>query len=327
METKQAFSNICERIWKQILSEEELEPEIEASMRRVVAQLVMIAWNTCITAESVSEAKNHVVAFAKKIYGECDNAATPLLNAVSIKWHDYKDDNTFIANTAVEIIDGQPRAIAYLKGELPEVNEATSAFRDFMELPEIQERLKHVPPGKLNEEIERIIGEYNASIPPVPPRRNTGYPFPPEPRRHSRKFSREKKHFAKLCGIIWNTVLEKMEFDAEQETDVRELVMQLVASAWNAYAVTGNIVDALELVRKYNQDLNDEEVVFLKILEESVKKRVILFTDDLLFPIVDTAIEVVDGKPMAIAYFEGEKRGTPPDSGKKGKGNKRKRKC
>ena len=90
METKQAFSNICERIWKQILSEEELEPEIAAFMRRVVAQLVMIAWNMCITVESISEAKDHVVAFAQKIYGECDNAATPLLNAVSIKWHDYK---------------------------------------------------------------------------------------------------------------------------------------------------------------------------------------------------------------------------------------------
>ena len=150
METKQAFANICERIWKQILSEDELEPEIEASMRRVVAQLVMVAWNTCITSESLSDAKDKVVAFAKKVYPENENAANPLLNAVSIKWHDFFDDKTLIASTAVEIIDGQPKAIAYLKGELPAANEATSAFRSFMESPEVQERLKHVSPEILD---------------------------------------------------------------------------------------------------------------------------------------------------------------------------------
>ena len=165
--TKQAFANICERIWKQILSEEALEPEIEASMRRVVAQLVMVAWNTCITSESLSEAKDKVVAFAKKVYPENENAANPLLNAVSIKWHDFFDDKTLIASTAVEIIDGQPKAIAYLKGELPAANEATSAFRRFMESPEVQERLKNVPPEKLNEAIGELVNEYNASLPPV----------------------------------------------------------------------------------------------------------------------------------------------------------------
>ena len=165
--TKQAFANICERIWKQILSEEALEPEIEASMRRVVAQLVMVAWNTCITSKSLSEAKDKVVTFAKQVYPENDNAANPLLNAVSIKWHDFFDDKTLIASTAVEIIDGQPKAIAYLKGELPAANEATSAFRRFMESPEVQERLKNVPPEKLNEAIGELVNEYNASLPPV----------------------------------------------------------------------------------------------------------------------------------------------------------------
>ena len=178
METKQAFSNICERIWRQILSEEALEPEIEASMRRVVAQLVMIAWNTCNTSESISEAKEKVVAFAKQVYPENDNAANPLLNAVLIKWHDFFEDKTLIASTAVEIVDGKPKAIAYLKGELPAANEATSAFRSFMESPEVQERLKHVPPEKLNEEIEKIIGEYNASLSPVPPQKRHRLSFP-----------------------------------------------------------------------------------------------------------------------------------------------------
>ena len=162
METKQAFANICERIWKQILSEETLEPEIAASMRRVVAQLVMVAWNTCIMSETLSEAKEKAVTFAKQIYPENDKAANPLLNAVSIKWHDYFDDRTIIACTAVENINGKPRAIAYLKGELPAANEATSAFRSFMESPEVQERLKNVPPEKLNEAIGELVAEYNA---------------------------------------------------------------------------------------------------------------------------------------------------------------------
>ena len=168
METKQAFANICERIWKQILSEDELEPKIEASMRRVVAQLAMIAWNTCNICESLSEAKEKVSEFAKQIYPECDNAANPLLNAVSIKWHDFRDDKTLIASSAVEIVDGKPKAIAYLKGELPAANEATSAFRSFMESPEVQERLRNVPPEKLKEEIGKLVAEYNDSLPPVP---------------------------------------------------------------------------------------------------------------------------------------------------------------
>ena len=79
------------------------------------------------------------------------------------------------------------------------------------------------------------------------------------------------------------------------------------------------------MVRKFYHEFPEEDEVILRIMEDAVVEKDLHVAED-LFPIVDTAIEVVDGKPKAIAYFEGEKRGTSPDSGTKGKGNKRKRK-
>ena len=79
------------------------------------------------------------------------------------------------------------------------------------------------------------------------------------------------------------------------------------------------------MVRKFYHEFPEEDEVILRIMEDAVVEKDLHVAED-LFPIVDTAIEVVDGKPKAIAYFEGEKRGASPDPGTKGKGNKQKRK-
>ena len=115
-----------------------------------------------------------------------------------------------------------------------------------------------------------------------------------------------KDHFTKCCNVFWEAALEDMDFDADSETNMREMVMQLVASAWNAVVVTGNIVDAIKVVKEYNHDFYDDNEAFLEVMKEAVVYKDVHFPNDKK-PIMDTAIEFVDGKPRAVAYFEGEK--------------------
>ena len=166
--TKQAFANICDRICTKILAEEKMDFKSEVGLYRVVAQLAMVSWNTCNTCNSLEEAKEKVTDFAEHVYNGDEKAKSVLYNAASIKWHDYMDDKTLIASTGSDIVDGKPRALAFLKGELPpEAHEATNAFRSFMESPEVQERLKNISPENLDAEIKSLVAEYNANLPPV----------------------------------------------------------------------------------------------------------------------------------------------------------------
>lgn len=181
--TKQAFSNICDRICTKILSEEKLDFQTEGELYRIVARLAMISWNMCTVSDSLEEAKYKAADFACPLYGDDEKTKTILFSAVSIKWHDYREDNTLIASTGTEIINGKHKSVAYLRGELsPEAHEATNAFRRYMESPEVQERLKNISAEDLNETIGKLVNEYNASLPPVeseekPPAEFLEYPI------------------------------------------------------------------------------------------------------------------------------------------------------
>ncbi len=144
--TKQAFAEICDRIWTSILKEEEMDEKTEREMRRIIAHFVMVSWNTCVTSKTLEDAKDTVIIFASQYYDEADIIIDRLLNAVSIKWHDYRKDKTIIEAAEVKYTKGKPRAIAHLKGEhfVPDV--ADSVLSHFFESPGVHERLKAVPP-------------------------------------------------------------------------------------------------------------------------------------------------------------------------------------
>lgn len=160
--TKQAFLNIYDRVLKRVLRKERLDRKTEYEVRKLVAHLVLVAWNRSNDSRTLSEAKKDVIAYANQNYGGKEKVVTPLLNAVSIKWHDYGDDRSFIPGAAVGIVDGKIIVDPKLEDEIPYDPSNPDAFRAFMESPEIRERLSHVPPENLNEEITKIVAEYNA---------------------------------------------------------------------------------------------------------------------------------------------------------------------
>ena len=302
--TKEHFADLCDILWERALGELDLDDKTTADARRMIAQLIMVAWNTCNTSENRDESFKRVKDFADGLSADNEGAFALMCDAVDFKWDDYKDDKAYISIVKVESFDGKPKAVAYLKGELPEAESATAAFHKFMESREVQERLKNVPPERLKEEIGKIIEEYNASIQPVS---EIGDEHVPAKRIKSPKnFDKAKKHFAKYCEVFWEAALEGMKFSAEAEADVRELVMQLVASAWNALVVTGNVAKATKIVKEYNRDSFNGDKTFLKVMKEAIVYKDLHFAND-NDVIEDTAIEFVDGKPTPVAFFKGEK--------------------
>ncbi|MBO7329089.1 MAG: hypothetical protein J6W00_10010 [Lentisphaeria bacterium] len=167
--TKQHFAEICECIWDKIQQQEKLDKKAAAAMRRFIANFTMIAWNACIMQKTYSDVKKFLTKFAEEKFGGEHHALQSLLDAAELKWREYRDDKDIISYAEVKQINGKPQAIAYLKDESPDVSAAFKPFHDLMNSPEIQERLKNTPPDKLEEEIGKIVAEYNASLPPPLP--------------------------------------------------------------------------------------------------------------------------------------------------------------
>ncbi len=317
--TKEAFADICERVWNIAIENIGFSKEMAPKTREMVSHLVVIAWNAANASESIKDAKESVRIFNSRQLGGQMIIYDYLRKAVEIKWREYRDLKSKIAGSLIENVDGKPKAVAILEEEIqeedtdsqdwkhsvsPDPDSATGTFHRYMESPEVQARLRNAPPEHLNEIMGKIVDEYNAGLPPVPGESHEQ--VSPKPKRASKKNKMAKEHFAKCCNVFWEAALEDMDFDADSEANMREMVMQLVASAWNAVVVTGNIVDAIKVVKEYNHDFYDDNEAFLEVMKEAVVYKDVHFPNDKK-PIMDTAIEFVDGKPRAVAFFEGEK--------------------
>ena len=167
--TKKHFAEICECIWNKIQGEEKLDRETAKGMRKFVANYTMVAWNACIAQKSFANVKKFLNKFADENFNGDKCALLPLLDAAELKWREYRDDKDIISYAEVKQINGKPQAIAYLKDECPEVSAAVSPFHNFMQSPEVQERLRNISLENLEAEIGKIVAEYNASLPPPVP--------------------------------------------------------------------------------------------------------------------------------------------------------------
>ena len=167
--TKQHFAEICECIWNKIQGQEKLDRKTAVAMRNFVVNFSMVAWNACIIQKSFADVKKFLHKFTEENFNGDQCALLPLLDAAELKWREYRNDKNIIASAEVKTVNGKPQVIAYLKDESPEISSAFKPFRDLMQSPEIQERLKNTPPEKLNEGIGKIVAEYNASLPPPAP--------------------------------------------------------------------------------------------------------------------------------------------------------------
>lgn len=146
---KRHFAEICECIWDRIESQDKQDEKTAFAMCKIVAQLVMLAWNTSIKHKSYADYRKSLEQSAEQICGGNSRAMQSLMNAAELKWHEYRDDREPIVSVDVKQIEGKPHAVAYFKDERPDI--ATNgflAFLQFMQSPENQERLKNTPPGK-----------------------------------------------------------------------------------------------------------------------------------------------------------------------------------
>ncbi len=158
--TKQSFAEICERIWKKILSEEKMDVESAWSMCDFVTHLVMVSWNACVNSDELDDAKDIALHYASEYYDEDQNVVDALLNAASIKWYDYGDDDSIIEETDFGMVNEKPRGIAYLRGEYIDKDLASNSIERLQMSPGFQRDMKYVSTAKRKEAFEEIKAEY-----------------------------------------------------------------------------------------------------------------------------------------------------------------------
>ena len=160
--TKEAFAGICERLWGGLQINGKMDDDLLRQTQLLIAKIVMTGWNACYSSRNKAEAKKLV----RKIGGHHVAAEKEMLDLVSevidIKWTLFRDDDTLIEDVAVTYDDGKPKAIAYLEGETREHDTSPETFQRYMNSPEIRERLASVPPDQYNEEMAKIVDEFNA---------------------------------------------------------------------------------------------------------------------------------------------------------------------
>ena len=160
--TKEAFAGICERLWRGLQSNGKMDDDLLKQTQLLIAKIVMTAWNACYSSRNKAEAKKLV----RKIGGHRVAGEKEMLDlisdAIDIKWTLFRDDDNLIEDVAVTYDDGKPKAIAYLEGETRELDTSPDAFQRYMNSPEVRERLAIVPPDQYNEEMTKIVDEFNA---------------------------------------------------------------------------------------------------------------------------------------------------------------------
>jgi hypothetical protein len=160
--TKEAFAGICERFWGGLQNNGKMDDDLLKQTHLLIAKMVMTGWNACYSSRNKAEAKKLV----RTIGGHHLTGEKEMLDIISevidIKWTLFRDDDTLIEDVAVTYDDGQPKAIAYLEGEPREPDTSPDAFQRYINSPEIRERLASVPPDKFNEEMAKIVDEFNS---------------------------------------------------------------------------------------------------------------------------------------------------------------------
>ena len=131
-ETKQHFAEICETIWGKIESQQQVDAENAESMRQIVTSFAMIAWNKCLEHTSFAETQKALRKLAAVGYENSPCALIPLMDTAELKWHDFRNDLEPIAKAEVKMVDGAPKAIAYLEGECSDGDSVTGELEEII---------------------------------------------------------------------------------------------------------------------------------------------------------------------------------------------------
>ena len=160
--TKEHFNELCDSLLGRFDAITALDGELREAMRKLIANSILLAWNTCIVTQEKREAKRRLRSRSKEKHTNADLLEF-MLSVVDLKFERYREDDVFIDGVDVTYDDnGQPRVSAYFEDEVRESDTSPDAFQRYMNSPEIRNRLASVPPDKFNEEMAKIVDEFNA---------------------------------------------------------------------------------------------------------------------------------------------------------------------
>ena len=160
--TKEHFSKLCDSLFTDLHSISKYEEDLQKELLLLVAKMAMLAWNAVNVCQNKAEAKKLVRLKGRDAFKGDKDFLGLIFEVIEIKWDEYRDDDGIIEAVSVDYVDGKPKVTAYLEGEHREPDTSPDAFQRYMNSPEIRNRLASVPPDKFNEEMAKIVDEFNA---------------------------------------------------------------------------------------------------------------------------------------------------------------------
>ncbi len=156
---KEHFAALCECIWDRLLAEKGITDGEEAKyVREEVVLSAIMGWNICVTSETLAEARKKARATPAEILRHNEYSLPALLDAVELKWREYRDDKIPFAFAELREVDGKPRSCAYYFGETPDSPHLKNVLDLAMQPETIARLLKAATsPDKLEKEIDNLI--------------------------------------------------------------------------------------------------------------------------------------------------------------------------
>lgn len=139
-------------------------------------------------------------------------AVNSMCDAAELKWHDYRDDNNFIAVAKVTCKNGKPQLTVTVKGENPELDALFEEFRTSIPQKEIEEYLKTIPPDRVQDELIRIMAEYLEQFSARRDRKSVRKALKSNPRKNAYIFRVSLIDDKFYCDILmcWNQTFEDL---------------------------------------------------------------------------------------------------------------------
>ena len=117
--SKEHFIELCECIMNRYFSGKELSVVDAAFAKNKVANAALLGWDACLESKTYAEARKAAYKIASEYFDNDKHIKSALLDAIELKWREFRDDNEQFEAVKVTEIDGKTRIVICNEDEAP----------------------------------------------------------------------------------------------------------------------------------------------------------------------------------------------------------------
>ena len=116
--SKEHFIALCECIMNRYFSGKELSVLDAAFAKNKVANAALLGWDACLKSKTYAEARKAAYKIASEYFDNDPHIKSALLDAIELKWREFRDDNEHFEAVKVTEIDGKTRIVICKEDEV-----------------------------------------------------------------------------------------------------------------------------------------------------------------------------------------------------------------